>query len=544
LLNGELINGPKGRIPLSEGQRGSFGVVVSRNQAIILMSKNANKGELSFFSLKRKLQEAGYQEGEMKIIRVMPEVLAALYENEEQRNKDDVSDTQIEQLFRAIIVRAHDLGASDVHIETRTNRAEILFRINGERHFMQDISIGQAKALAHMVYNTLADSASKEVTLDLDQVMETSIEYELPKNVFIQIRYESTPIYPTGNFQIVLRLLSMSVQGLRFDDLGYTAEQQNLFEVLTSGSSGMVLICGPTGSGKSTTLQAVLSRVREVRGETIKLVTVEDPVEYIIPGATQIPIVRRKRLQQDRTTGSVFTTFLRSTLRLDPDIVMIGEIRDAETADTAKDLILTGRKVFSTLHTYSAIGAFPRLLSLGVEREMLTMPGFISGIVYQRLLQDLCPMCSRPLSELSEDEISIIDPNLIYRIQQTTNLNQDFVKIRGPGCKYCKGEGIVGRVVVAEVIIPDRAFLKAIAENRLSDAEKHWKRVGAGYLGPETTSPTVLAQALRLLKEGRVDPREVEANIGLLTADMIGDADPSMIGSNSGMFVYRQDKSL
>ena len=231
---------------------------------------------------------------------------------------------------------------------------------------------------------------------------------------------------------------------------------------------------------------------------------------------------RKRKTSIDAHTGSAFTTFLRGTLRQDPDVVMVGEIRDHDSATVVKDLVLAGRKILATLHTYSALWAYVRLREIGIPWEILTMPGFIAGIVYQRLVPTLCPHCSMPLVEGLER----VPKETLYRIQQVSDLSKDKVRVRGDGCEHCHHTGIAGRTVCAELVLPDRALLRFLSASDFLGAEKYWREAGVGAINGGVSS---LAHGIHKMREGLISPLDVEDQIGLLTSDMVN-AD-SMISS-------------
>lgn len=213
-------------------------------------------------------------------------------------------------------------------------------------------------------------------------------------------------------------------------------------------------------------MRTVFSR----RGSSIKVITVEDPVEYVIPGACQIGVSKKRGASN--ADAAPFATFLKGTLRQDPDVVMVGEIRDSDSASVVKDLVLAGRKLLTTLHAYSALWAFLELKEIGVPRSLLTMPGFISGIVYQRLVPVLCQHCSLPIT--SPDAKGRI-PADVFNRTHVADLGAHNVRVRGDGCDHCKHTGISGRTLVAEFVVPDQKLLKLIADEDNIAAYEYWK---------------------------------------------------------------------
>jgi type II secretory ATPase GspE/PulE/Tfp pilus assembly ATPase PilB-like protein len=430
-------------------------------------------------------------------------------------------ETEIEKLITTIVDEAELRKASDIHIETRGDKADIFFRVNGLRVFYANIVKSTAQGIGRVLYGVHADAGSKDVTWTIQDVADSSIEWSSSIGTKLQLRFSSSPIHPFGNFHIVIRVLCSQAKVPPIKSLGYSSEQEDLLDIMSSGSNGIVLMCGPTNSGKSTGLQSLVGRLFERRGAEIKIITVEDPVEYLIPGACQIPVARKRTAQQDPNTGSAFTTFLRGTLRQDPDVVLVGEIRDLDSAVVTRDLILAGRKVFATLHANSALWAFVRLREIGLPWEVLTMPGFIAGICYQRLLPVLCPKCSIKATDPGS-EVGGMTEELIHRMQFEVDFGSDDVRVRGKGCAHCKETGVIGRTTVAEFVLPDRTLLGLLSERRFLEAERHWRAGASSFArSDQRACITVLQHAIEKMKQGILSPVDIENQIGVITSDMV-----------------------
>lgn len=516
---GYLLSRPGGEIAIPEEWRTSFAVLRS-GKVHYLVAASASYGSGQMFELRRRMMKDGMTD--IRTINASGEVIKLMYAEQSSVANEDGERTNVEELAGTIISAAVEHGASDIHIESRVARANVYFRVNGLRVFYCDLAADTAHSLGVVLYSVHADAASKEISWNPEQVMDGALEWTTTSGATYQLRFSSAPIHPAGGFHIVIRLLSMEIKGISLETLGYSREHRMMLDIMTSGSSGIVIMCGPTNSGKSTSLQALMAGIYKKRGDTIKMITVEDPVEYVIPGACQISVGRKRKTSIDAHTGSAFTTFLRGTLRQDPDVVMVGEIRDHDSATVVKDLVLAGRKILATLHTYSALWAYVRLREIGIPWEILTMPGFIAGIVYQRLVPTLCPHCSIALVDGAER----VSKETLYRIQQVSDLATDKVRVKGDGCEHCRHTGIAGRTVCAEFVLPDRMLLKFLAASDFLGAEKYWRDAGVGAIGGGVSS---LAHGIQKMRQGLVSPLDVEEQIGLLTSDMVN-AD-SMISS-------------
>jgi type II secretory ATPase GspE/PulE/Tfp pilus assembly ATPase PilB-like protein len=525
LPDGYLLTRSGGEIAITDEWRAFF-AVLRDDAAHHLVVAESHYGKPQMFEMMRRMKAAGI--GSVRMLRSTADVIKLLYSNQEApKTHLEGGASNIEEFVNEIVSAAVEAKASDIHIESRVSKANIYFRVNGQRRFWREISSETAYSVGVVLY-VHADAGSKEVSWNPEQVMDSAIEWVVSTGASYQLRFSSAPIYPNGGFHIVIRLLSMEVKGISLEALGYSEEQRRMLDIMTSGSAGIVLVCGPTNSGKSTTLQALMQGIYARRGDTIKMVTVEDPVEYMIPGACQISVGRKKKTVIDERSGSAFTTFLRGTLRQDPDVVMVGEIRDFDSAVVVKDLVLAGRKILATLHTYSALWAYVRLREIGVPWEILTMPGFIAGIVYQRLVPVLCPECS---VRLVDGGAARLPEDTLYRVQQVVDLAYDDVRVRGDGCPACKSTGITGRTVCAEFVLPDRSLLRLLSENNFIGAEKYWRdaRVGAAENGV-----TSLAHAIAKMKRGILSPVDIEDQIALLTADIVS-ADNIIASSELGL---------
>jgi type IV pilus assembly protein PilB len=248
--------------------------------------------------------------------------------------------------------------------------------------------------------------------------------------------------------KVVMRILDKSSVMLGLNKLGFYPEVQTPFEAMVEKPYGMILVTGPTGSGKSTTLYSVLNKLN--RGE-VNIITIEDPVEYQLPGVNQV--------QVNEKAGLTFANALRSFLRQDPDIIMVGEIRDTETARIAVEAALTGHLVLSTLHTNDAAGAITRLIEMGIEPFLCASS--VIGVLAQRLARTICPNCKE----------SYVPPvESIRRFGLTAYTDTEITFYRGRGCDHCKMTGYRGRTGIFELlIITDR--IRGLILQRASTAE-------------------------------------------------------------------------
>ncbi|RYY47413.1 MAG: type II secretion system protein GspE [Sphingomonadales bacterium] len=347
---------------------------------------------------------------------------------------DDLLDTRddapVIRLINALLLEAVKEGASDVHIETQEKRLVVRFRIDG---VLRD-RIEPPRALAPLLVSRIKVMAKLDIA-----------ERRIPQDGRVTLRIGGHDVdarvstIPTQHGErVVMRLLEKGSLRLDLEALGMSARDRQVFHRLLERPHGMLLVTGPTGSGKTTTLYAALNTLNDRKRN---IMTVEDPIEYELAGIGQTQVNPR--------TDLTFARGLRAILRQDPDVIMVGEIRDQETAQVAVRSSMTGHFVLSTLHTNSAVGSVTRLIDMGVERYLLAP--MVVGLCAQRLVRKLCPVCRR------EDVANDADALLLGGAISTGD------KLwRAEGCAECHQEGYRGREGLYEVVAVDDAFQKLI----------------------------------------------------------------------------------
>lgn len=342
--------------------------------------------------------------------------------------------------------------ASDIHIEPEHEAIRLRYRLDG---VLQDVAEFSPKIHNQIISRLKLISGMKLNIKQTSQDGRFSIALE---NLEVEIR--SSIIPSAYGESVVMRILNPKTIELTFDKLGVESKLFEIFNREIHKPNGLVLLTGPTGSGKTTTLYAFL---REINSTETKIITIEDPVEYHLEGINQTQVNSKQ--------GYTFLSGLRSALRQDPDVIMIGEVRDSETAKTAVQSSLTGHLVFSTLHTNNAQGAVPRLIDLGVNPKIITSSLTLS--IAQRLLRKLCPVCRKEVSlnELDRELIgnvvkSIMEkrPELVPASWQGALTESNKVYEPG-GCEKCNGIGYKGREGVFEAIVMDDAVAAATITN-------------------------------------------------------------------------------
>lgn len=343
------------------------------------------------------------------------------------------SDQPIVRLVNMMIDQAVNLKASDIHIEPGEENMRVRFRIDGYlvQYLETDVSITPA-VVSRIKFIGGMNIAEKRVPQD------GRVNY---KNGSQDIDLRISTIPSVFGEKVVIRIASALDLNMKRDEIGFLPGNMRRFDTVINRDHGIVLVTGPTGSGKSTTLYTVL---REKNNDDINIVTVENPVETIIAGITQVDV--------NVKAGLTFATSLRSILRQDPDIIMVGEIRDEETADLATTAAVTGHLVFSTLHTYDAPSAVIRLFDLGVEPFLVSAA--LVGVISQRLIRKICPECK--VSYLaSQEELDVLKPKM-------DEVGGNIMLYKGEGCSYCNHTGYKGRTAIHEIMPVTPKIRKAI----------------------------------------------------------------------------------
>ncbi len=350
--------------------------------------------------------------------------------------KGMAQEAPIIRLVNSIISQAVRGRASDIHISPQAKAIQIRLRIDGKLH---EVPV-PPKSLFMPLISRIKILANMDIALSrVPQDGRFTVKVEGRE---INIRVSSIPTIYGEN--LVLRLLDMSTGVYFLDRLGMSAEDQEKIELSIVKPYGMILSTGPTGSGKSTSLYSLL---KEINNPDINIITLEDPVEYRIESIRQVQLNRR--------AGMTFASGLRSILRQDPDVIMVGEIRDGETAGISVQAALTGHRVFSTIHTNDAAGAVTRLLEMGIEPFLVASVLLVSFA--QRLLRTICPSCK-------ED---YMPPERFLRAWKLDNIKNAGFK-KGKGCPVCMGTGFKGRTGVFEVLQIDEQIQEAIIHGKSS----------------------------------------------------------------------------
>jgi general secretion pathway protein E len=394
----------------------------------------------------------------------LDDVARELSEPEDLLESDD--DAPIIRLINALITEAIKENASDIHIEPFETRLSIRFRIDG---VLREV-LEPPRQVASLLVSRIKVMAKLDIA-----------EKRLPQDGRIALRIAGRPVdirvstLPSGHGErVVMRLLDKQAGRLDLAQLGMAAEDEQRLRRMITKPHGIILVTGPTGSGKTTTLYAVLSALNSSERN---ILTVEDPIEYDLDGIGQTPV--------NTKVDMTFAKGLRAILRQDPDVVMVGEIRDSETAQIAVQASLTGHLVLSTLHTNSAIGAITRLQDMGIEPFLLSSS--LLGIVAQRLVRNLCPECRKPL-DLSHQE------------RERYHIAEDQVIYQAVGCPACLQLGYKGRSGIYELVEIDEPMSRMIHDQASQQDLEQYAR---------QRHPSIVEDGLRKVRQGITSLDEV-----------------------------------
>jgi type IV pilus assembly protein PilB len=357
--------------------------------------------------------------------------------------QEKASEPTLVNLINLLITEAIADGASDIHVEPFEREMKIKYRIDGILHELppppknlQPAIVSRIKIMAGM------DIAKRHIPQDGHiriNMAETQVD----------IRVATIPTI--FGEMVVMRLLNKKAIQFGLEQLGLSDDTYRRFNLLLGRSHGIVLVCGPTGCGKTTTLYAAL---RKIYTPEKKIITIEDPVEYQLPGVNQIP-VRAAR-------GLSFANGLRAILRQDPDILMVGEVRDVETAEISIRSALTGHLIFSTIHTNDAASAITRLLDMGLEPFLIASS--LQGVLGQRLVRKLCPHCRKPVK---------IDKIMLAHFRKTEDDVRDITAYAPAGCEACKNRGYLGRIGIYELLLINEDLQQMILNRESSHIIKN-----------------------------------------------------------------------
>lgn len=456
----------------------------------------------SYMTIKERIKARGLKINVEYI--ATKEIIRLVYDKQSEARLDVKNKSIIIDKVDVLLKDALNSGVSDVHIEVRRDEAKVRFRKDGDMYLRHDWPVQVARDVSVVIYQVMAEE--KDVTFQ-PSIRQDAVLDRIIDGKRLRVRIGTMPASPDG-YDMVMRLLPYDEDEVQVGvgDLGYLEEQELDIEMGLSKPSGVIIIAGVTGSGKTTSLAAMIRDIVDEANGTIKVITVENPPEQFMKGVTQSPVSTKNE--------NSYADAMKGALRADPDIIMVGEVRDKDTAELLISAVQSGHKVLATLHAPSGIGIVGRMRNLGVPNDVLGGGEFFSALIYQTLVKTLCPSCSIPLSVYQEQNHNDLKfERLLKRMVMTVdNLDAANIRFRNEsGCKCCH-RGITGRTVVAEVIVPDHQMIEYFSRGQDMLAWKHFRSNGG---------KSALAVGIEKMCLGIVDPRDIEKALGLMNAEII-----------------------
>jgi type IV pilus assembly protein PilB len=387
--------------------------------------------------------------------------------------------------LRELVFEAVRQHVSDIHIQVRQTYTKIRMRQHGELRVYAEWSEKLGREIASVAFNKETDHATSHFNPLVPQ--DASMPLKM-NGRDIRLRLASVPAH--GGFDMVMRILGTGEErGRLLEELGYTNEQVDIIKMAMKLPFGAIIVAGPTGSGKTTTLASCMEMV----DATQKLYSIEDPVEKVVESATQVPVNTEK---EDRS----FAMMGRAALRMDPDVIILGEMRDEDTASVMVRASITGHLVLTTLHTNRATAIVTRLVDMGISPILLSDSSVLRCLMCQRLIAKVCPGCAIPLRSSPKHQPYLADWEAVLGKEIL-----DKAKARGNGCAECNRSGVGGRIVVAEVIWVDEEGRQFIQKCDTLNWEKYLKSNGWTDFRD---------RAIDLIQTGVVDPFDAEKVVG------------------------------
>ncbi len=472
---------------------------------------------------------------------VTPDVITQAYSYASKVDQATVIDeNQVRRRIKEVFLKAREAGANDVHIEVADGRTKIEFRIDGSMIVADTLTQKEGETLMAAIWShSAAQSGATPNWLEPMAAMLRSGQtgkdsLELPEGL-LGVRCQWIPIVDGGRY-LVMRMHydNTHIKGggpdMDVDALGFTPEQTSLVRHLRRLPGGMRIVAGPVNQGKTTTLRVILNRRMAETNYRLNCLLVEDPPEGGIIGARQIGVAAS---HDEEMRERVFMEVQRSALRLDPDIIMLGEVRDLQTAGFAYKLSLTGRQVYTTIHAYSALAIPQRLRDIGIQPYLVYDHNLLRGLITQRLVRTLCQHCKIPFADAMRSRpqlaalmirlrasVALMDAEMMARRDNVTaedikllepDLSGVFVA-SGKGCEHCIG-GHSGRTVLAEVVETDSRLMALLRDDKIDQARAYWlSHMGLGGL-------SMMWHAMGKVVKGQVSPEDAEFELGPLARE-------------------------
>lgn len=524
----EILTSEGGSINLPEKYRNHYVAIVESNSRVTIYCDHSRSlsphVDNIYQNILRKCKALGYK----TVVRALatPGIISIIYSMDNAEGgikKKKAENNKYVKEYTNIISKALELNCTDIHIEVRRDTALLRFRTNGRLVNMEDWDVASARRIAGLIYTVIA--SEKEINFNENEPQSAIVDDTID-DISVRLRLNTLNAYPKG-FDMTMRVLrmGMTVSDVSLDTLGYASDQLEDILRMKAKPNGAIIVAGVTGSGKSTTNTVLLSSIikdhTDDLGCEIKVITVEDPPEYEIPGATQVPVVRSKTHGDENP----FAATMRACLRMDPDILLVGEVRDEESAELMQHAIQSGHMVYTTIHAQHAFAIPTRMKGMGLTDDVIGSQGFLAGLIYQALVKMCCAYCSYSLDEAKKlkDFQSFEFKEMVQRLEKIPNGTEGTKNVRirrKGGCDKCNG-GVVGRSVVAETVDITDDLIEFFARGEYNEARKYHRDKGGKF---------VVDHAIEKVMEGLVDPRDAEAKVGPLipsSMEIDNDFEPS-----------------
>lgn len=496
--------------PLEQSKAIQKNVAIYKDGRVLISSKHENKPAI--LNLLHKAERYGLEL--QQSVAVDPEEIRIVYQGTQNSFLSEKDSSRMRSLLFRILEEAAEQNASDIQIRIDEDETTITCRKNGRIQQLKENIVSDAgMSFATAIFNACDARSSgtnhQEESFQSGAISGQETDFKLPK-LLNSCRLQFNPISGRGR-DIAIRLFynPKTDEASDLKSLGYSQKEIDCFNRAQSKPFGLIAITGTTGSGKSTALQRLLNSLNIKTQRTKRIITVEDPVEYPMPGIIQMPV-----RDNPENRGAAFNSSIRAMLRSDPDVIMISELRDVESASMAFQAVMTGHPTYTTLHVTRAIDIATRLIEdFSISKNKVTNHRNISLLVAQMLVNVLCEKCKMPLSTTTIESSALIE--------RLSHIEEDHsnVCIRNTsGCFSCNYQGISDRTVVAEFIEPDEIFMTFIRENQLEKARNYWLT----KLNGQTIEEKMIAKVLM----GLVDPKDAEMNIGPFSSSMLNTENP------------------
>ena len=508
-----ILTGEKGRLPLPANIRNHYVAIAESNNRVTIYCDHTKSLSPHLDNTYQKIYRECKRLQYKTIVRALatPNIISIIYGLDQSSNPSarKADNNKYVKEYTSIITRALEEDCTDIHIEVRRDTALLRFRTNGRLVNKEDWDVATAKRVAGLIYTVIA--SEKEINFNENEPQSAIVDDEFD-GTSVRLRLNTLNAYPKG-FDMTMRVLrmGMTVSDVSLDSLGYAPDQLTDILRMKAKPNGAIIVAGVTGSGKSTTNTVLLSSIikdnTDELGCELKVITVEDPPEYEIPGATQVPVVRSKT----KTDENPFAATMRACLRMDPDILLVGEVRDGESAELMQHAIQSGHAVYTTIHAQHAFAIPTRMKGMGLTDDVIGSQGFLAGLIYQALVKLCCAHCSYTLDEAlrMKDFDNQEFREMAERVRRIPNGSEGHkhVRIRRKGgCDKCKG-GVIGRSVVAETVNITNDLTEFFSRGEYNEARRFFRDNGGKF---------VVDHAIEKVLEGLVDPRDAEAKVGPL----------------------------